>query len=106
LQNTGFKNAAMAYYQLHTLGDNEIKAKPGDYITVDLIYKTPTDSVFFRDIVISVTGPSFEGSAMGISVCFRKESATFIISDDFFSKDIADQSAFLFKGSVIMKATD
>jgi FKBP-type peptidyl-prolyl cis-trans isomerase FkpA len=105
----GFKNAGHGiYYQLHTLGDDDAKAKPGDYITVDLIYKTPDDSVFFKGHrKFQLTGPSFEGS---VDECFgmlsEKESATFLISaDDFFEKTLQTSLPSFLQPGGIMKIT-
>ncbi len=88
----GFKHTRHGiYYQLHKIGEDEIKAMPGDYITVDITYKTINDSVFFTGRrKFQLTTPAFEGS---IDECFmmlaEKESATFIISAyDFFHKTL------------------
>ena len=76
------------YYQLHTLGEDTVKARPGDYITVNLTYMTMTDSVFFKGTrKFQVSIPAYEGA---IDECFGmlslEESATFIIqADNFFS---------------------
>ncbi len=85
----GYKHAGNGiYYQLHKIGDNAEKAQPGDYITVNLAYKTMSDSVFFSGLrKFQVKEPSYEGA---IDECFTMlamdDSATFIISaDKFFS---------------------
>jgi len=85
----GFKNAGHGiYYQLHAMGEDSLKAKAGDYITVNLSYLTMDDSVFFKGIrKIQVSEPAYEGA---IDECFSMlsvgESATFIISaDNFFA---------------------
>lgn len=76
------------YYQLHTIGDDDSKAGPGDYITVDLTYLTMNDSVFFNGIrKFQVLEPAYEGA---IDECFSMlsvdESATFILqADNFFA---------------------
>ena len=44
----GYKHARHGiYYQLHKIGEDTDKPKPGDFVTVDLLYKTLNDSVFF-----------------------------------------------------------
>lgn len=85
------KNKNGIYYKLLKIGENEIKAKPGDYITVDLIYKTLKDSIFFKGRrKFQVTKPDFKGS---IDECFTMlaagDSACFILSaNDFFLKTL------------------
>ncbi|HBS87309.1 MAG: hypothetical protein A2W91_03745 [Bacteroidetes bacterium GWF2_38_335] len=79
-------------YKLVTLGpaDSESPA-PGDYITVDLAYKTLNDSLFFKGIrKFKLTGPSFPGE---IDECFMLmhtgDSAVFIINAyNFFTKTV------------------
>lgn len=86
----GFKKAEHGiYYRLHTIGDDDsVKAKPGDYITVNLTYFTMSDSVFFNGTrKFQVKVPAYEGA---IDECFSMlsvdESATFIIpADNFFA---------------------
>jgi FKBP-type peptidyl-prolyl cis-trans isomerase FkpA len=85
----GFKRAKHGiYYQLHTLGEDTVKARAGDYITVNLTYMTLTDSVFFKGTrKFQVNNPAYDGA---IDECFGllsiEESATFIIqADNFFS---------------------
>ncbi len=84
----GYKKAGNGiYYQLHTLGDDTLKARPGDYITVNLTYLTMDDSVFFNGTrKIQVSPVKFEGS---VDECFtllsEEESATFILpAENFF----------------------
>jgi FKBP-type peptidyl-prolyl cis-trans isomerase len=88
----GFKRARHGiYFQLHKIGEDDRKAQPGDFITIDIAYKTMNDSVFFKARrKFQLTEPTFEGS---IDECFlmlaEKESATFIISaSDFFYKTL------------------
>ena len=85
----GYKRAHHGiYYQLHTLGEDSVKARPGDYITVVLTYLTMNDSVFFTGTrEVQVKEPAYKGA---IDECFMmlspEESATFIVSaDNFFS---------------------
>jgi FKBP-type peptidyl-prolyl cis-trans isomerase FkpA len=88
----GYKKAKHGiYYQLHTLGEDTVKAGPGDYITVNLSYLTMEDSVFFRGTrKFQVSRPAYEGA---VDECFMMlatgERATFIIrADKFFSKTL------------------
>ena len=82
------------YYKLLSFGEGTEKAKPGDYITVDLVYKTLSDSVFFKSRrKFLLTEPQFEGS---VDQCFamlaENDHAGFIISADlFFNKTIQAQ---------------
>jgi hypothetical protein len=91
-RHPGFKKARHGiYYQLHTMGEDTVKARAGDYITVDLQYLTMHDSVFFGGLrKFQVNNPAFEGA---IDECFMMlsagESATFIIqSDNFFNRTL------------------
>jgi FKBP-type peptidyl-prolyl cis-trans isomerase FkpA len=91
----GFKKGEHGiYYQLHTIGDDDtIKAKPGDFITVNLMYLTMTDSVFFSGTrKFQVFDPAYEGA---IDECFSMmsvdESTTFILAaDNFFTVTLHD----------------
>ena len=79
------------HYKLIQFGESSEKAKPGDYITIDISYKTILDSVFFEGRrKLKLTEPAFPGS---IDECFlmlaKDERASFIISaNDFFRKTI------------------
>ncbi|MBN2813337.1 MAG: FKBP-type peptidyl-prolyl cis-trans isomerase [Bacteroidales bacterium] len=83
----GYKRAGHGiYFQLHTIGEDSLRAKPGDYITVKLAYLTLDDSVFFEGTrKLQVNPPAYEGA---IDECFmmlsEEESATFIIKADLF----------------------
>ncbi len=96
------------FFQLQRIGENTEKAKPGDYVTANIVYKTMNDSVFFTGVrKLQVTEPEYKGS---IDRCFmmlsEKESATFIISaSDFFHKTLqSDMPSFLKEGDM-MKVT-
>lgn len=99
----GYKKAKHGiYYQLHTLGEDTVKAGPGDYITVKLAYLTPQDSVFFRGSrKFQISHPAYEGA---VDECFMMlaagESATFIIrADNFFIETLhTDLPRFLETG--------
>jgi hypothetical protein len=79
------------YFKLIQFGESSVKAKPGDYITADILYKTIDDSVFFEGRrKLQVTEPTFKGA---IDECFlmlaEDEKASFIISaSDFFKKTL------------------
>jgi len=79
------------YYKLFKTGEIEKYPNPGDYLTVDLIYKTMTDSLFFKGRrKIQLAASEFPGA---IDECFTKlslgDSAEFIINADlFFNKTI------------------
>ena len=96
----GFKPAGDAmYYRLHKIGENPEKAKPGDYITVNLEYRTINDSLFFAGTrKLKVSNPADEGS---IDACFtllaEEDSASFILlAEDFFINTLrTDLPAFI-----------
>lgn len=97
-------------YQLHKIGEETEKAKHGDFITADIVYKTINDSVFFTGRrKLQIAEPEYKGS---IDRCFmmlsEKESATFIISaSDFFHKTIqSDLPSFLAEGDIIKVTLD
>ncbi len=74
------------HYKLIAFGETDKKPVPGDYITVDLTYKTLDDSSFFKARrKFKLTNPQTEGS---IDECFlmlsEKDKAEFIISADVF----------------------
>jgi FKBP-type peptidyl-prolyl cis-trans isomerase FkpA len=96
------------YYKLHKIGEDTKKPKPGDFVTVDLSYKTLYDSVFFTGRrKFQITRPAYKGS---IDECFmmlaEKESATFIISaGDFFNKTLQTKIPRFFNKTSSMKVT-
>ncbi|MBN2682709.1 MAG: FKBP-type peptidyl-prolyl cis-trans isomerase [Bacteroidales bacterium] len=80
------------YYKLISLGDSENKtAEISNYITVDLAYRTISDSLFFNGTrKFKIEKPSFAGE---IDECFtmmaKDDSASFIINAyNFFTKTI------------------
>lgn len=79
------------YYKLLKVGEIEKFPNPGDYLTVDLAYKTFNDSVFFTGRrKIQLAAANFPGA---IDECFTKlsigDSAEFIIDANlFFNKTI------------------
>lgn len=105
----GFKHARHGiYYQLHKIGEDTEKPKTRDFVTVDLIYKTMNDSVFFTGRrKFQITKPAYKGS---IDECFRmlaeKDNATFIISaNDFFKKTLQTTLPGFFDELSTMKVT-
>ena len=91
-KHPGFaKSKTGFYYKLEKFGESSEIAKPGDYITADILYKTMNDSVFFEGRrKLQLSNPSFSGS---IDECFlmlaEDEKAEFIISStDFFEKTL------------------
>jgi FKBP-type peptidyl-prolyl cis-trans isomerase len=79
------------YFKLLSIGDDTRKAQTGDYITIDIAYKTLKDSVFFSGRrKFQVTRPEFSGS---IDECLTMlsigEKADFIINaGNFFTKTL------------------
>lgn len=103
-KHPGFKRiSGDIYYKLIKIGEQENKAQIGDYITIDIKYKTLKDSVFFSGIrKLKVTEPPFKGS---IENCFlvlaKDDHAEFIISaDEFFMQTLeASLPRFIEPGS-------
>ena len=96
------KTESDIYYQLIKFGESSEKAKPGDYLTVDIVYKTINDSVFFEGRrKLQITELSFPGA---IEECFlmlaEEEKASFIISaNDFFTKTLETTlPSFIYEG--------
>lgn len=87
-------------YRIISLGDAGKKIKPGDYITVDITYRTLKDSIFFTGRrKFKTTSPDYKGS---IDMCFEmlnvNDSASFIIGAwDFFDKTIKAPYPSFFK---------
>lgn len=79
------------HFKLHSINSENKKAGINDFLTMDIIYQTIEDSIFFQARrKVQITEPEFEGS---IDECFAMlyegDSATFIISaEDFFEKTI------------------
>jgi len=96
------RSKAGFYYQLHRIGEDERKAIPGDIITVNIEYRTLSDSAFFGGIhKLRVDTPSYRAA---LDACFSMlatgDSASFVLNaGDFFSKGLqADLPAFLKAG--------
>lgn len=96
------------YYKLQKIGEFTEKARPGDYVTADITYKTMGDSVFFTGRrKLQLTKPQFKGDITDCMMMLsEKESATFIISaSGFFHNTIQSElPSFLHEGDM-MKVT-
>ena len=94
------------HYKLLAIGDDEIKAKTGDYITFEIAYKTISDSTFFKGKrKFQVTKPDFRGS---VDECFamlaKGEKSEFIINaGNFFSKTLQVKTPSFLKADGDMK---
>lgn len=56
------------HYKLISLGDGAVKATPSNYITINIAYRTKTDSLFFQGVrQFQLTEPHYAGS---IDECF------------------------------------
>lgn len=97
-------------YKIHTENEGD-KPKIGDFLTLHVLYKTETDSVFFdtrkysKPIKVPLMKPSYNGSfEEGLAMLGAGDSATFIVSaDSVFTKVfMANQlPAFIKKGSMM-----
>ena len=99
------KSSSGIYYKLEKIGENDQKPKAGDYITIDLVYKTIKDSIFFTGHrKLQLTRSEFEGS---IDECFsmlnKGDKAEFIIhANDFFKRTLqSNLPSFLTESSDI-----
>jgi FKBP-type peptidyl-prolyl cis-trans isomerase FkpA len=94
------------YFKLLTIGEDNRKAGAGDYITIEIVYKTLKDSIFFSGKRrFQVTEPEFNGS---VDECFsmlsKGERAEFIINAaNFFSKTIQSNLPSFLKSDDDMK---
>lgn len=94
------------YYKLLAIGDDNLKAQPGDYLTFDISYKTIKDSLFFSGRrKFQVTKPDYKGS---VDECFRMlakgEKAKFILSaNSFFKKTLQNNLPSFLKPDDDMK---
>ena len=94
------------HYKLIAIGEDAQQAKPNNYVTVSIAYRTPGDSVFFHGIrTFQLTDPPFPGA---IDECFtllaKGDSATFYISAaDFFTKTLETTLPQFFKPDDYMR---
>ncbi len=75
-------------YQVHTENSGE-KIKVGDVVTLQMVYRTDSDSVLFdtykmgQPVKLMVTEPTFRGDLMsGLTLLSEKDSATFLLNAD------------------------
>ncbi len=75
-------------YQIHTDNSGE-KIKIGDVVTLQMVYRTDSDSVLFdtykmgQPVKLMVSEPTFKGDLMsGLILLCEKDSATFLINAD------------------------
>ncbi len=96
-------------YQIHTSNEGE-KIKEGDIVTLQMVYRTDSDSVLFdtykmgQPIKLMVSAPSFKGDLMsGLKLLTEKDSATFLINaDSLFEKTFNfPRPAFIRAGSYL-----
>lgn len=106
----GFKtNDEGLKYKIHTDSEGEM-IELGDYISLDMVYRTDSDSVLFdtykmgRPVNLIITEPTFKGDLMnGLMMLSENDSATFLInSDSLFEKTFGIQRPpFITAGSMI-----
>jgi FKBP-type peptidyl-prolyl cis-trans isomerase FkpA len=96
------------FYKLIKIGETSRKAQYGDYITVDISYRTMSDSIFFSGRrKLQLSKPGFTGS---IDECFtmlaKGDSASFIISaDQFFFKTLENSLPSFIQPKSMMKVS-
>jgi len=79
------------HYKLISLGDGATKATPSNYITINIAYRTKTDSLFFQGVrQFQLTEPHYVGS---IDECFLMlasgdSGAFYINASPFFTKTL------------------
>ncbi len=101
------------YYKLQMIGDGKRKPTIGDYLQLNITYKTVTDSVFMDTrsgndlgmVFLPFNHSSFEGSfEEGLSIMNEGDSVTFIVgADNLFTKFFKSQlPLFLKKDAVVL----
>ncbi len=96
------KTGSGIYYRLNIIGQGELNPLPGNYITVDLVYSTIDDSVFFEARrEFQLEHPSFKGS---VEECFAMmrigDEAEFIVNSyDFFNKTLDVETPRFLEGA-------
>ena len=105
----GFKKSESGLLYQHHIHSEEAKtAAEGDYVNMDMVYKTESDSVLFdskstgQPIVLVVGKPAYQGDIMeGIMMMAEGDSSTFMVSaDSFFVHNLKmEMPAFIKKGS-------
>ncbi len=106
----GFKTSEDGLkYKIHTSNEGE-KIKVGDFVTLNMVYRTDSDSVLFdtykigQAVKLMVVEPSFKGDLMhGLTLLSEADSATFLINaDSLFEKTFRFQRpAFIAAGSML-----
>jgi FKBP-type peptidyl-prolyl cis-trans isomerase FkpA len=85
---SGFSRAGSGiYYRLNSIGDSDRSPVPGDYLTVDILYSTLDDSLFFSARrKFRLEQPAYKGSVEECLMMMNMgDKAEFIINaDDFF----------------------
>ncbi len=96
-------------YKIHTSNEGE-KIKVGDFVTMNMVYRTDSDSVLFdtykigQAVKLMVSAPTFKGDLMhGLTLLTEKDSATLLINaDSLFVKTFQFQRpAFIAAGSML-----
>ncbi len=77
------------FYKLQSIGEGEVKAKPGDYVTAQITIRTETDSVLFDTRKIGLDG-----------------SVTFVLEEPQFEKDYREGFQYLSEGDSATFITD
>lgn len=106
----GFKTSDQGLqYQIHTDNEGE-RIKEGDIVTLQMVYRTDSDSVLFdtyklgQPIKLMVSPATFKGDLMdGLKMLTEKDSATFLINaDSLFEKTFNfPRPAFIRAGSYL-----
>ena len=99
------------YYKFHKSNKDAEKPQMGDVLTVQMIYRTETDSILFdsrkeqRPAQLQLVKPQYKGDIVeGLDMLHVGDSATFIVSaDSFFLKNVGAQALppFIKKGSIL-----
>ncbi len=103
----GYSRAKQGFhYKLHIIGEEDRQARIGDIITVNIEYRTLSDSLFFSGIrKLQVDTPRYAGS---LDACFAMlttgDSASFILdAEDFFTKGLQAELPGFLKAGAPMK---
>lgn len=94
------------YYKLLAIGEDNVQIKPSDFVTLDIEYKTPTDSVFFSaHRRFQVSKPEFDGSIDDCLILLSKgDKAEFITkAADYYLRTLKSPLPKFLKVSDIMK---
>lgn len=95
-------------YKYHHHNEEAKTAAEGDYVSMDMVYKTESDSILFdskkngQPIVLVVGKPAYKGDIIeGITMMAEGDSATFlVVADSFFVHNLQmDMPEFITKGS-------